>query len=278
MGGTDASRVATDGDASRDDARTHMNKTTFFGLSLLIVALLVASVPELLDPTARGVERVAVSAGVIQDPQKAAAKAAADREKQATAKPTADPDKLADERLALRGFVVEEDGDLRDTVEEAERAASRRVRLEAGTSRTLLPGQPGRTGKDVPPAASEEGVLLDITGCPLFRPDTDVAQLLADPLIVDLYATKVASSDDPEACEPLLRERIATARANPVASPLGATTARDRAAIRRGGTAAMIVAMTEIQLLAEIMDDEALRASLDALAAAPAAAPAAARP
>lgn len=261
-----------------------MNARTFIGLIILIAALFVASVPELLDPTARGLEQAAVKVGAL-DPDPAKAQAAKAEAKAKADEP--DPDELAEPRLALKGFVVEEDGDLRDSVDPAERESFRRGRLTAGASRTRLPGQQEPVDEQVPPAAAEDGVLLDITGCPVFRSDTDVAALLADPDMVDLYAAKVEESDDPEACDLLLQERIAEATIVPAATPLGATTARERAAIRRGGAMAMIIGLSELELMASFMDDEQLQEALAALegeppaaaaagaAAAPAAAPAA---
>lgn len=234
-----------------------MHARTFIGLILLIAALFVASVPELLDPTARGVEKAAIQVGFL----KQATPPGSSGPKDATS--TQDP---VDKRLALRGYVLEEDGDLRDTVDPLDRESQGARRLRAGSSRTLMPDQVADPAADIPPASSEDGVLLDITGCPLFRPDTDVAMLLANPELQALYAGKVSGADDPAACEVVLQERIATATARATTPALGATTARDRAAIRRGGTAAMIIGLGEIELLAQFMDDSQIQDALDALA------------
>lgn len=234
-----------------------MPKSTFIGLVFLIAALLVASVPELLHPTAGAVEQGMVSVGLMQPvkQQKPATKDAKDTDK--------GTDDLSEKRLALRGYVVEKDGDLRDSVDPFDRDAAGRGRLAGGSSRLLLSGQ--RDRGDLPPATSENGILLDITGCPLFRPETDVALLLADPDTAARYAEKAADSDDPAGCATLLDERIAAATAPETAPPLGATTQRDRDAIRRGGTTAMIIALAELELLADFMDDESLQESLAAL-------------
>lgn len=233
-----------------------MTAKTFIGLIFLIAALLVASVPELLEPTAAGVEKAAVSVGVLPKAKPAAAEAK---------QPANTGDDTADPRLTLRGFVQEEDGDLRDTVDPIDRESNLRGRLETGTARISLPGQVADPGGSVPPASSEDGVLLDITGCPLFRPDTDVAVLLANPAMQALYSSKVADADDPAACNTLLQERIATATEPLTVPALGSTTTRERAAIRRGGAAAMIIGLNEIELLAQFMDDAEIQEALAAL-------------
>lgn len=140
-------------------------RTSFIGLILLIAALLVASVPQLLTPTADGVERLAVRTGML-DEERPPKRTRSEPEDEQPA-----PGKLADPALTLRGHAVEEDGDLRDTVEVAERAATSRGRLAAGTTRRPLPGALVEADRALPPASIEDGVLLDVAGCPMFRPD-----------------------------------------------------------------------------------------------------------
>lgn len=255
MGRVDTCGTATPwigDDEQEPTARTHMPKSTFIGLIFLVAALLVASVPALLEPTAGGVEKGLVGVGVLPKPP-----APADAGKSSKSGKSSKP------QLQLKGFEVQKNGDLRDTVDPLDREDAASGRLERGATRLLLDGQ--RPESDVPPASTEDGVLLDITGCPLLRPDTDVAVLLANPDTANLYATKVGAADDPAACTALFRERVAEATAPVTAPPLGSTTQRDRDSIRRGGTSSMIVALAEIQLLSSFMDDSELQDALAAL-------------
>jgi hypothetical protein len=251
-------------DAARPpSARTHMSKKAFTGLILLIAALLVASVPALLTPASAGVEQAAIKVGLLQPPAAPPAPVFPKASKK---------DKPADGRLELRGYELEKDGDLRDTVDPLDRDAHGHARLTSGSRRVLLDGQRDRSS-EAPPATSEDGVLLDITGCPVFREGTDVTALLAVVETQNLYARKVAGSDDPAACDTLLQQRIKDATAAATTSPLGAATDRDRNSIRRGSPSEMVVAFAEIQLLSQFMDDASLQ---DALAALDGTSPAAA--
>jgi hypothetical protein len=251
----DAREAATPwiGDDERaPTARTHMPKSTFIGLVFLIAALLVASVPALLVPTAAGVEKGLVSVGALPKPATSA-----------DAKQSGTTDKPSKPQLQLKGYEVQKGGDLRDTVDPLDREAGGQGRLERGSSRLLLDGQ--RPASDVPPASTEDGVLLDITGCPLLRPDTDVALLMANPDTANLYAEKVSAADDPAACTALFKQRVSEATAPQTAPPLGSATQRERDAIRRGGTSSMIIGLAQIQLLSTFMDDSELQDALAAL-------------
>ena len=129
-----------------------MRTRTFIGLALLIVALIVASTPQLLDPTARGVATLGTQAGLIKPlPGSASDERASSKGKQL--KPA----------LQLHGYELQKNGDLRDTVSAQERSANARGRLIDGSHRVGLPGEPESSQTDLPyPAPS--AMLLDDTG------------------------------------------------------------------------------------------------------------------
>ncbi|MCW2928602.1 MAG: hypothetical protein JWM86_2570 [Thermoleophilia bacterium] len=183
-----------------------MPNRTFLGLILLIIALVVASTPALLTPTARGVEAVGVRAGVIkqQTPSTRGSDTSASSKADTPVKPY----------LAMRGYQLERDGDLRDVAGDT-RPTDGRGRLATGSTRIAMPGEALRTATDSPPVTTEGGVLLDATGCPLFAEDADVATLMADPDAASLYATKAGDADDPAACATLLQARVDAATATP---------------------------------------------------------------
>lgn len=188
-----------------------MRTRTFVGLIILILALLVAATPELLQPTAHGVERAGIAAGMLEDPSKRWA-----RETR-----SADEDGPIDPRLELKGFVVEENGDLRDLKLPGDRAAAM-TRLADGNRRILLPGQQA-VDSTLPPVNSPEGVRLDSTGCPMFSATTDIAAIMQVPELRQRYANRAASSDDPATCIASLEAQIAAAQ-----NPTGFALAGDR--------------------------------------------------
>ncbi len=223
-----------------------MRTRTFIGLIMLVAALIVASTPALLEPTAKGVERLGVEAGFVED-QKALAKERAAAQKKAQKESGA-----ADEKLELKGFAVEEDGDLRDTKEVGARNANERGRLPAGNQRVLLPGQKPGTDAYSPPFAAEDGVLLDIDGCPTFRPEADVAAMMADEDTRTKYANKVASADDAAACETVLNERIAIATASNEDINLPGDR-RHYASMARSDSERMFLEYRRISMLADVL-------------------------
>ena len=182
---------------AHEQAPTHgrnMRTRTFIGLILLVAALLVASTPALLTPTAKGVEHVAVQAGIMPDVE-AAERKEKQRQEQAA-------EGAADPALALKGFSREKNGDLRDTVTNNERASNQRGRLEAGDRRVRMPGQLENQDAYSPPIVLEEGaMLLDSTGCPMMPTTAEEVAYIATDEGSAAYGQRVANADDPTTCQ-----------------------------------------------------------------------------
>lgn len=221
-----------------------MRTRTFPALILLVLGLMMVSTPALLDPAA---ERVALLAGV--DAHVASPVAAGKDDEKA---------KPLDPRLELRGHVVTKNA-VRDQYEGDARDSSATGRLSSAGTRLALPGQAPAVDPLAPPYAAT-GPLLDVDGCPLFHPGDDVARLLADPKVVNVYAGKVAASDDPAACTRLFKERAAAA----VKPPDVRTPAFERqvAAVRRGDQVAALVFLEENAMMGAMFDLEDLDARL----------------
>lgn len=219
-----------------------MRISSFIGLILLVVALMVASTPALLTPASRGAERALIELGAIKE-----------QDRDAKPEPATDEAKAAEpvpSQLAFRGHQVEEDGDLRDLVAATERAGYQGGRLEAGNRRLPLPGQPAsRDAAALPPVTTENGFVLDATGCPQFDPSADVAAIMADPGLSERYVAKAADADDPEACRALL-ERLAADASGDGALPGDRRGTAERV---RSGSERLLLEVYRVQLLAELM-------------------------
>lgn len=173
----------------------HMRTRSFIGLIFLIVALLIASTPTLLQPTSHGIEVLAAKAGVIDAPS-----SSTKSESTSSSGDGGSSDPL-EARLELKGHVLQENGDMRDTATQIERASNQRGRLEAGGQRILMPGQQeNQDAYSLPPVLAEDGLRLDSTGCPTFAEDADIVTLWADEKVQALYEERAGQADDPEAC------------------------------------------------------------------------------
>ncbi len=225
-----------------------MRTRTFLGLILLVAALIVASTPALLTPTAKGVEHLAVQAGVLDDH----AQLAKDRRK-AQEQREEDSGVKVEDRLELKGFIEEKDGDLRDTKPVGDREVNERGRLEMGATRVALPGQKPGTDAYSAPFAAEDGVLLDIDGCPVFRPEADVAAMMANPDTKTLYDGKVTTADDAAACRTIFDERVALATADGSDRPRGAI-ARHGAGLQYESMESLGITVSQYELLLDIFD------------------------
>lgn len=186
-----------------------MRTRTFIGMILLILVLIVASTPSLLDVVSGGVQNAGARAGV---PGMKAPKPSS-----TTAVATKGGGKV-NSQLELKGYLVGKP-DLRDGYSDAERAATESYRLGSGAHRQLLANQPkdGMLGSDPIPGAN--GVLLDSAGCPRFSADDDVVTLMADPTMAALYDGKVAAADDPAACKVAFAARVKAADPAQQATP-----------------------------------------------------------
>ena len=219
-----------------------MRTRTFLGLILLVAALLVSATPALLTPASRGVEQLAARAGVpgVQVPERATQRADG-----AAATPV-------ESSLELKGYVAE-GTDLRDQFRVGERSANHSRRLLDGRGRTLLPGERRGSEVDAPPYSSDEGILLDAEGCPVFRPETDVAKLWKNPDSRQLYVDRAASADDPAACRTMLDERrgIAVGSTDGAAATLAR---RELAGIERGDLTSMLISLEGLSILGSMFD------------------------
>lgn len=232
-----------------------MRTRTFLGLIILVAALMVASIPALLAPTARGVEHLAVEAGMLEDPVAIEKQRRKEQAKREAARGASGD---VEDSLEIKGFTVEEDGDLRDTKTNGARDSNERGRLEAGASRALMPGQRPGTDAYSPPFASQDGVLLDIDGCPVFRPEADVAALMANTESEQRYADKVASADDPADCRTIFAERIAIATGTDDPDVVRGAAGRQLAGLQYESFESMGITMHEYDMLVDIFDFDGL--------------------
>lgn len=231
-----------------------MRTRSFIGLAFLILALLVVSTPALLEPTAAGVESLAISTGVLEPPKLVNGPRASDED--------VDP---VEARLQLRGHVADENGDLRDVAREGARDPLGGQRLASGSTRRGLLG----TDADDPLAGPVAGdaLLLDRTGCPTFPKNADLATLLDAPETRERYTAAVAAADDPAACREALNAQIEAAPAGAAAeSPTDATIRRGLALDRRAqrNLHAMVISLHEITLLDELLSSARIAEALDA--------------
>lgn len=199
----------------------HMRTRTFFGLILLIAALLVAATPQLLEPSARGVEKLGIKAGVMRTPSSEPV-----REQRIDNEGGAIPS-----QMTLKGYAVDRFGGMQDLNRIGERT-NQRGRLTQGEARLGMPGAQVRYDAYNPPVQSEAGVLLDIEGCPVFPANSDIAALLADPATKQRYADRAASADDPVACRTALDATINAALALPEDGDLPGDQRRRGASVR----------------------------------------------
>lgn len=233
-----------------------MRSSSFIGLVFLVIALVVASTPALLTPTAGGVEWALVKLDWVKPAKEASARSDDRDDDEPSAGAPVDP------QLAFKGHVVEENGDLRDLTPVSERTSNRRGRLEGGNRRLPVPGQLARGDAYALPAVTAEGgVLLDATGCPHFDPSTDVATLMRDPAVAVRYGEKAAGADDPAACRALLDARI-TADDPDRVRPLPGDRRRAATGLRSDGER-LLMEVYRVELFAEMMGiDEAARQEL----------------
>jgi hypothetical protein len=222
-----------------------MRTRTFIGLAFLIVALLVASNPVLLDRTAHGVEVAGLQVGVLHGSSDGSPPYKASKSQAPSA-------------LSLKGYEVDKAGNLVDTVALDKRGAVGTTRLADGATRIALPGQLAGVGQDAPPYPDTGKLLLDVTGCPVFRDGTDVAALLADPTQKLAYTAAVNASDDPKACAAFV-----TGAATPATpSTLTPATSRELASLSRGGYVDLVVGLREMDMLTAMVSMKEASAQL----------------
>jgi hypothetical protein len=222
-----------------------MRTRTFIGLAFLIVALIVASNPVLLDSTARGVEVAGLQVGLLHGSSNGTPTYKSSKKQAASA-------------LALKGYQLDKSGNLVDTVPLDKRGAVGSTRLLGGSTRVLLPGQLEGTGTDAPPYPATGKLLLDVTGCPVFRAGTDVAALLADPATKLAYTNAVNASTNPKACSTFINGLVT---AN-TPSTLAPATSRELASMSRGGYADLIIGLREMDMLNAMLSMKAASAQL----------------
>ncbi|MCW2960855.1 MAG: hypothetical protein JWM25_1547 [Thermoleophilia bacterium] len=221
-----------------------MRTRNFIGLIMLVLALMVASTPELLTPAAKGAEAVLAKANMPGF-----------TEQRVTTKPAdgvsaAEP---VDPVLEIKGHAVEEDSDLRDRYSTSEREMNSSGRLNEGRGRRTLPGQQAVADPFENPAELQDGVLLDNGGCPVFSEGSNVAAIWADADRRALYESKAAAADDPAGCAKVLTSRRAEADAMNAWKLPGDR--RDTAATLRGRTGTVALMTTMAQLYEDVFGD-----------------------
>ncbi len=235
-----------------------MRTRSFIGLILLVALLMVATIPVLLEPATAGVERLFVRAGwkVAEEERKLDA--------------ANDADQPVDATLMLKGHELQESGDLRDTATTTERASNQTGRLADGARRAGLPGMlEDQNAYSRPPVLAQDGVLLDITGCPVFAERDDVAAMFLDPEVEQKYADKAAAADNPDACTAAIEARVAADEADP--QQLLPGDERQAAGSIRSDTDRMLMDLYRLDLFDTFFGGvdaaeqaDAIRASLDA--------------
>jgi len=224
-----------------------MRFRSFIGLILLIFALVVASTPALLTPAAKRVEQLAITTGVLDPGTPNATRVAASKRKTGS----------VPSKLELKGYEVTKNElknsfDLKDDFPDSVRAANRRSRLAGGSERQRLPGQLRLSDTYEPPATQNGGILLDIDACPRFRPDTDVAELLANVDINARYEAMIQKSNDPIACAATYDARVAEANGTNGDAPVTGALGRQLESMSRGDLASVYILTREVTLMDEI--------------------------
>lgn len=177
-----------------------MPTRTFIGLIFLVLALMVASTPALLNPAASGLREGLAAAGV---PGMASDDGVTRDKRKDTGS--------VKNKLVLQGY---ERGktDMKDTQPVGERGQQLPGgRLVSGSRRALLPGESLPYDPKSPPVTSKNGVLLDALNCPVFRDGVDIVTLWKDPAQKKKYTDKANAADNPKACIALLKNRVAAA-------------------------------------------------------------------
>jgi hypothetical protein len=235
-----------------------MRTRSFIGLMLLVAILIVVSTPAILEPTAEGVEHLAVSAGIADDNE-----AALERERAQDAAQTTVP---VEAKLVFKGHVVDpKSGDLRDTATARERASNQRGRLVAGDQRQLMPGQlEDQDAFSRPPVLTEEGMVLDDTGCPVFADGVDPLAVMGDAKLKAQFAARAAKADDPAACTNSINAIVKQSKQRPGPSSASSTVRRADSTTRRS-LHGMVIDLEQMTILSQMFDGDALQAQLDAV-------------
>lgn len=236
-----------------------MRTRSFIGLILLVAMLIVVSTPALLNPSADGIERLAIKAGIVDDTQ-----AALQREREQDAAQSTDPVKA---RLVFKGHEVDaKTGDLRDTATAQERASNQRGRLVSGSQRQLMPGQledQDAFSRPVPQTA--DGMTLDDTGCPVIPDGMDPLAVMGNPTMKAQLTAKVAQADDPAACTTSINELVTEAKTAQTVSSSASPSSRRADSIRRRSLNGIAIDLTHMSLLAQMFDVGSLQEQFDAL-------------
>ncbi|RAC17409.1 hypothetical protein, partial [Burkholderia multivorans] len=90
-----------------------------------------------------------------------------------------------------------------------------------------------------------------IDGCPVFRPEANVAAMMADPDTKTLYDGKVTTSDDAAACRVVFDERVSLAIAADSKEPSG-TMGRRMAGLEYKSLESLGVTVSQYELLLDI--------------------------
>ncbi|MCW2949034.1 MAG: hypothetical protein JWN41_47 [Thermoleophilia bacterium] len=196
-----------------------MRTRTFIGMIILILVLIVATTPTLLNQASINLQDALHKVGV---PGVAAAHRSTGSTPVVSKGGGAVPP-----QLLVKGFTVNKKN-LRDGYSTAERGAVQSYRLQSGSTREALPGQLADSSLTATPVPDPGGVLLDSAGCPMFPANVDSSAVLADPVLAQNYANGIASADNPATCKVIFQTRITAADPSKVAAADATASALER--------------------------------------------------
>lgn len=222
-------------------ARKLMSTRTFIGFAFLVVALLVAATPSVLNPLAGSIQDGLAAAGV--DGAKPRPISIRPIEKG-----QGGPEAVTNE-LVLKGYLVGEQ-DFRDQ-SSGVRSAETRTRTTSGARRAGLPGRGDGIDPLHPAVTIPGGVLLDVSGCPVFRDGLDLPALWANPALQGKYLAKAAAADDPATC----RARLEALVNNAALAPETGATMRAASRERRADNQAYAMLLNMNGLLASMFPE-----------------------
>lgn len=215
-----------------------MPTRTFIGLICLVFAMIVASTPALLTPLAGAAQRGLDTAGVPGMSTDDGRATRAERE----------PSDAVEDTLQLKGYEVGETDlvDMYGAEQRTTEAMRPNGRTSRGSRRALLPGvQPTIDGQN-PPVRAAGGLLLDRSGCPVFRANLNLPALWKDPAQQAKYLDKAAASDDPGVCRARLEALVNNASTGLKNQP----TARETARMLRADDMSYAIMMQQISIMA----------------------------
>lgn len=220
-----------------------MRTRTFIGLIFLVAALLVAANPVLLGQASNGLHALGITSGLIPDRAKQI-------KAQQAARAKVDP---VDSVLELKGYQVQENGDLLDMTSVGDRESNQAGRTSTGRRRIALPGEKLNSDAYVdPPSVNADGLLLDPTSCPVLQDAYAAQRVIDDASVKAQILTASAKADDPAACRAELQTKL-----DEVQNKLDLLPGERRgyAASVRGDRERMLIDMVQLGLYSSVFGD-----------------------